>query len=65
MEMALTNGFCEMSTEDTQMVSGGFIIAVIAVGAATFTLTSTHVVTAVGAAYAAGKIVGEIQKAFF
>ena len=65
MEMALNNGFTEMSIEENQSISGGFIIAVIAVGAATVTVTSTHVITAVATAYAAGKVVGEIKKAFF
>lgn len=65
MEMVLQNGFTEMSIEEEQNLVGGFIIAVIAVGTATFTLTSTHVVAAVGTAYAAGKVVGEIKKTFF
>ena len=65
MDMILNNGFTEMTIEENQMISGGFIIAVIAVGTATFTLTSGQVVGAVATAYAAGKVVGEIKKAFF
>lgn len=65
MELTLNNGFCEMTVDETQNITGGFIIAVVAVGAATFTITSGHVIAAIGSAYAAGKVVGEIKKAFF
>ena len=65
MEMVLNNGFCEMTADETQNITGGFIIAVVAVGTATITITSGHVIAAVGTAFAAGKVVGEIKKTFF
>lgn len=64
MELALNNGFTEMSVEENQGVSGGLII-LIAIGSATITITGTQVLGAIGTAYAAGKVVGEIKKAFF
>ena len=39
MELTLNNGFCEMTVDEIQNITGGFIIAVVAVGTATFTIT--------------------------
>lgn len=65
MEMTLNNGFYEMTVDETQNIEGGFIIALIAVGSATITITSGQVTAAVVGAWTVGQIVGGVKKAFF
>lgn len=65
MEMVLNNGFCEMSKDETQDIVGGFIVAVVAIGTATYTITGGMVVGAIGTAWALGGAAYEIYNAFF
>ena len=65
MEMAFNNEFCEMTVDEMQNVTGGFIIAVVAIGSATYTITSGGAAAAIAGAYGLGKAFGEIKKTFF
>ena len=65
MEMVLSNEFAEMTQYDEQNVDGGFVIAVVAIGAATYDITIGMVGTAVCGAWALGHVAEEIYDAFF
>lgn len=64
MEVAMNNGFCELSQSQLRNIDGGFIVAVVAIGSATYTITSGMVAGAVGSAWALGHVVNEVYKAF-
>lgn len=68
MEMALQNGFLEISNEEMQEIDGGSILgttlAVIAIGKFTVEVTVGGALTAIGTAYAAGQVINEIYNAF-
>lgn len=65
MELVAKNQFCEISLDEMQDLTGGFIVAVVAVGAATYTITSGMVIGAVGGAWALGGTAYAIYNAFF
>lgn len=64
MEMALSNGFCDMEQYEMLEVDGGFVVAVVAIGAATYTITGGMVVGAIGTAYTLGTTAYAIYNAF-
>lgn len=64
MEMILSNDFQELTQDQMVELSGGFVVAVVAIGAATYTITSGMCVTAVATAYAVGATAYEIYNAF-
>ncbi len=64
MEMTLSNGFCEISQDEMQNMTGGFIVAVVAIGTATYTITGGMVAGAIGAAWTLGGTAYAIYNAF-
>lgn len=64
MENVMNYGFVELSNNEMKDVDGGFIIALVAIGASTYAITSGMVVTAVGAAWAVGTAGYQIYHAF-
>lgn len=64
MELTMKNGFCEMNEMEMQEVDGGIVLAVVAIGTATYTITGSTVVGAVVTAWGVGKTCYEIYNAF-
>lgn len=62
--MYLNTGFDELSKSETLEVDGGFIVALVAVGGATYTITSGMVVGAAGTAWGLGTVGYQIYNAF-
>lgn len=64
MEIALDNNFSALSENELNSLNGGFIIAVVAIGTATYTITSGMAVGAIATAYGIGGTAYQIYKAF-
>ena len=64
MENVMTNGFAELSANEMEAIDGGFVIALVAIGASTYAITSGMVVGAVGTAWALGTAGYQIYNAF-
>ena len=64
MELALSNGVDELSMDEKEDIDGGFVIALVAVGSATYAITSGMVVGAVGTAWGLGTVGYQIYNAF-
>lgn len=65
MEMALNMGAFEaLDSREMMEVDGGFVIALVAIGGATYAITSGMVVGTIGTAWAIGYACGEIYKTF-
>lgn len=64
MDLALCNEFCEVSKEEMLDIDGGFIIAVVAIGSATYTITSGMAAGAIATAWGLGTVGYEIYNAF-
>lgn len=64
MEKEKKNQFYEIPMDEVEKITGGFVIAVVAVGTATYTITSGMVLGAIGGAYALGQTAYEIHNAF-
>ncbi len=63
-DVMVRNGFSELSYSEMTEIDGGFIIALVAIGGATYTITSGMVAGAVGTAWALGTAGYQIYKAF-
>lgn len=59
----MKNGFCEMNEMEMLEVDGGIVLAVVAIGAHTFTVTGATVVGAVVGAWGIGKTAYEVYNA--
>lgn len=64
MDKVMTNGFVELSENEIEAIDGGFVIALVAIGASTYAITSGMVCTAVGVAWGAGTVGYQIYNAF-
>lgn len=64
MDLVLRDGLFEMTNEETSNINGGFIVAIVAIGASTYAITSGMVVGAVTTAWAVGTVGYQIYNAF-
>lgn len=64
MDKVMTNGFVELSENEIEAIDGGFVIALVVIGASTYAITSGMVYTAVGVAWGAGTVGYQIYNAF-
>ncbi|MBE6091530.1 MAG: hypothetical protein E7206_26590 [Clostridium beijerinckii] len=64
MDLVLRDGLFEMTNEEASNINGGFIVAIVAIGASTYAITSGMVVGAVTTAWAVGTVGYQIYNAF-
>lgn len=64
MEHILDQGFASLANEDLMEIDGGFIIAIIAIGSATITITSGTVATVAAVGAGIGAVAAAAEKTY-
>lgn len=64
MEMTLNSNFLAIENNELNCINGGIVIALVAIGSATYAITGGMVVGAIGTAYAIGGTAYQIYNAF-
>jgi urease accessory protein UreE len=64
MELILEQGFTGLANDELMEIDGGFIIAIIAIGSATITITSGTVATIAAVGTAIGAVAAAAEKTY-